>query len=339
MKDPFCGITFELLRDLMAKQGFGDDIALKTVTNFYRRRIYDFSGMNNITKKVREFLEMRFEPGLFSPVRSERSSDLSAKFLFISASQKSFETVFIPDGKRRTVCVSTQSGCRMGCSFCLTGMYGFRGSLTTWEIINQVISIPFSEEITHVVFMGMGEPLDNTDELLKACTILTSSWGLALSPRHITVSTVGITPEVERFLNESKCNLTLSLHSPFPRERAEVIPAEKRYPAGKIINMMKEFPSAKKRRFSVAYIMIKDLNDSDTHLEELIRLLSGTAIRVNLLPYHAIDRFPMVTSPPERMEYFSQKLAASGISASVRRSRGADISAACGLLAANKFNK
>jgi 23S rRNA (adenine2503-C2)-methyltransferase len=339
MKEPFCGMTYKTLCTIMAEYGFEEDHALKVVTNFYRRRNPDFSRMDNVPKNVRELMGMRFSTGLFQPVKSEKSSDLSHKFLFMPDARKPIEAVFIPEKKRRTVCVSIQSGCRMGCSFCLTGRYGFRGNLTAGQIINQVMSIPFSAEITHVVFMGMGEPLDNTDELLKACGILTASWGLALTPRHITVSTVGITPEVERFLNESDCNLTLSLHSPFPVERAEVIPAERLYPAGKIINMMKEFPVAKKRRFSVAYIMMQDVNDSDSHLEELIKLLRDTAIRVNILPYHPVEGDRSVTSPAGRMEYFRQKLMLSGISASVRKSRGADISAACGLLAANRINQ
>jgi 23S rRNA (adenine2503-C2)-methyltransferase len=185
--------------------------------------------------------------------------------------------------------------------------------------------------------MGMGEPLDNLDEVQSACRILTSSWGLAISPAHITVSTVGITPAVQRFLTESDCNLTLSLYSPFPDERAGVVPAEKRYPAREIIKLMKDIPQVRKRRFSIAYIMIRDVNDSDSHLAELINLLKESKIRVNILPYHAIDADRYLPSAVERMDYFREKLNASGISSSLRKSRGADISAACGLLAANKL--
>jgi 23S rRNA (adenine2503-C2)-methyltransferase len=201
-------------------------------------------------------------------------------------------------------------------------------------MVNQVLSIPYSREITHVVFMGMGEPLDNIDEVLAACRILTSSWGLSLGPAHITVSTVGITPAVERFLDGSDCNLTLSLFSPFPGERVKVVPVEKVYPANQVLELMKSHSHSKKRRFSIAYVMIHDINDSEVHLEELVRMLKGTSIRVNLLPYHMTPDDSCTPSPGDRIEYFRQRLTLSGISASVRRSRGADISAACGLLAA-----
>jgi 23S rRNA (adenine2503-C2)-methyltransferase len=332
--DQFCGVTFEQLIQFMEGNGYSASHALKAVTNYYRRRIPDFRSMDNLPKPVRELLDREYQTGLFTPVKYEVSSDLSVRYLFRTNDGKSFETVFIPDGKRKTVCISTQSGCRMGCPFCLTGKYGFRGNLTAGEIIGQVMSMPSSREITHVVFMGMGEPLDNPGELQKACEILTSSWGLAISPGKITVSTVGITPAVTRFLSESKCNLTLSLFSPFAGERAEVVPAEKKYPAREIIEMLREYPETGKRRFTVAYVMISDVNDSEAHLEELIKLLGGTSIRVNILPYHVIPGDSCTPSTPDRMQYFRQKLTVSGISASVRRSRGTDISAACGLLAA-----
>jgi 23S rRNA (adenine2503-C2)-methyltransferase len=181
--------------------------------------------------------------------------------------------------------------------------------------------------------MGMGEPLDNPDEVLKACEILTSGWGLAISPRNITVSTVGITPAIKRFLDESDCNLTLSLYSPFADERKAVVPAEKNYPAEEIVEMMRNFPLKRKRRLSVAYVMINGINDSARHLERLITLLRTTSIRVNLLPYHKVPGDINEPSPPDTMAYFKHALVTSGVSASVRRSRGADISAACGLLA------
>ena len=174
----------------------------------------------------------------------------------------------------------------MGCPFCVTGRYGFHGNLSAGEIVNQVISIPGSSGVTHVVFMGMGEPMDNLENVLKACRILSSEWGLAISPRNITVSTVGITSGIEKFLQSSECNLTLSLHSPFPDERELVVPAEKRYPVHEIIRIMMNYPLKKKRRLSIAYIMIKNLNDTDLHLEGLKALLKGSKIRVNLLQYH-----------------------------------------------------
>ncbi len=234
---------------------------------------------------------------------------------------------------RDTICVSTQSGCRMGCPFCVTARYGFHGDLDTCDIISQILGIPTAGKVTHVVFMGMGEPLDNLENVLKACEILSAEWGMALSPRNITVSTVGITPAIIPFLEKTGCNLTLSLFSPFPEERIKVVPAENKYPAIEIIEIMKGFPLKKKRRLSVAYVMISNVNDTDRHLEGLKKMLKGSGIRVNLLPYHSVQGDENVSSAEERMMYFKHNLVISGISASIRRSRGADISAACGLLA------
>jgi len=220
----------------------------------------------------------------------------------------------------------------MGCSFCVTSRYGYRGNLTAGEIVNQIIAIPHSSNVTHVVFMGMGEPMDNIGNVLKACKIITSEWGLAISSKNVTVSTVGIMPGIERFLSESECNLTLSLFSPFPGERKKMVPVESKYPVGSIIKLLKSYPLKKKRRLSLAYIMIKDLNDTDRHLEELKDILADSSIRINLLPYHAPDE-QYSASSPERIQFFKHNLIISGISASIRKSRGADISAACGLLA------
>jgi 23S rRNA (adenine2503-C2)-methyltransferase len=222
----------------------------------------------------------------------------------------------------------------MGCSFCATAKFGYKGNLTAGEIINQIISIPHAGEITHVVFMGMGEPMDNLENVIKACRILTSEWGLSISPKNITVSTVGIMPEVEQFLLRTNCNLTLSLFSPFPDEREKVVPTERLHPAAGVVEIMKKSPFKKKRRLSIAYIMLNNINDTDDHLEELKTILKGSVIRVNLLSYHPVHNDQNSSSSAERMQYFKHNLVVSGISASIRKSRGTDISAACGLLAA-----
>jgi 23S rRNA (adenine2503-C2)-methyltransferase len=200
-------------------------------------------------------------------------------------------------------------------------------------MVNQIIGITQAERITHIVFMGMGEPMDNLEEVLKACNIITAEWGLALSSRNVTVSTVGIMPGVLKFLQRSDCNLTLSIYSPFSEERKKFIPAENHYPVQNIIEVMKTFPVKKKRRLSLAYVMIKDLNDTEGHLEKLKYILKGSSIRVNLLPYNPGLNDQNCSSSPEKMHFFKHNLIVSGISASIRKSRGADISAACGLLA------
>ena len=329
-----CGLTADELYDLIRPYDFSYSNALSVLNSVYKKGTKEISDFMKIPKKLKETLISSSWTGILDPVSSEVSEDKTVKYLFRTNSGKQFEAVYISDSKRHTVCVSTQSGCRMGCPFCASGRYGFHGNLTAGEIVSQILSVPFAEKVTHVVFMGMGEPLDNFENVLKACEIITAQWGLALSPGNVTVSTVGIRPGIESFLRQSSCNLTLSLYSPFSVERQQVVPAEKKYPARDIIQLMKDSILKKGRRFSVAYVMINGLNDSDAHLKELISILKGTIIRVNLLPYHSAGIDEMSSSSPDKMQYFKHNLVISGISASVRKSRGSDISAACGLLAA-----
>lgn len=328
-----CGLTADEIFDLIYSSGYSRIQALSVSNSIYKKHISDISHFARIPNRLKEILQKISYTGINLPLASEMSEDKSVKYLFRTEDGKEFETVYIPEKKRNTVCVSTQSGCRMGCSFCVTARYGYRGNLSAGEIVNQIIAIPQSENVTHVVFMGMGEPMDNLDNVLKACKIITAEWGLAISVRNVTVSTVGLMPGVEQFLQNSECNLTLSLYSPFPEERKKMVPAENKYPVGTIINLIRKSPPKKKRRLSVAYIMIKGLNDSDSHLEELKSLLKDSAIRVNLLPYHSLPNDQKSSSSAERMQVFKHNLITSGVSASIRKSRGTDISAACGLLA------
>ena len=333
VKKSLCGLTSGEIFDIIGSYGFTNVHATSISNSIYKKRISDIAYLSKIPGRLNEVLSDIAVSGIYPPVATEVSADKSLKYLFRTEDNKKFETVFIPDNKRNTVCVSTQSGCRMGCSFCVTGKYGYRGNLTAGEIVNQIIAIPQSQNITHVVFMGMGEPMDNLENVLKACRIITAEWGLALSSRNITVSTVGILAEVEQFLQKSDCNLTLSLFSPFMEERKKFIPVEIKYPVHTIINAMKSFPVRKKRRLSIAYVMVKNLNDTDRHLDELKNILKDSSIRVNLLPYHAVLNDKNCSSSSERMQFFKHNLIVSGISASIRKSRGTDISAACGLLA------
>lgn len=333
IKESLCGLTADEIFHLIEPFGFSISNSLSISNSIYKKRSGEISEFTKIPGRLKAELSLNSITGIFNPVASEISVDKTVKYLFRTESGKEFETVFMPDKKRNTVCVSVQSGCRMGCPFCVTGKYGFRGNLTAGEIVNQIIAIPDSEKVTHVVLMGMGESMDNLKNVLKACKIITAGWGLAISSRNVTVSTVGITPAIKKFLENSDCNLTLSLYSPFAEERRVVIPVEKLYPVKEIIEILKKYPVKKKRRLSVAYVMIKDVNDTDDHLSGIQTLLSGSDIRVNLLPYHTVGDDPNSSSPAERMLYFKHNLVVSGISASVRKSRGLDISAACGLLA------
>jgi 23S rRNA (adenine2503-C2)-methyltransferase len=335
-KKNLCGLTVEEIFDLIEPSGYTIGQAVSIAHGIYKKGVADISLIGKISGKLKKYLNEIAETGVVEPVYSENSKDGTVKYLFINKAGLEYETVFIPDGKRRTVCISTQSGCRMGCTFCATGRFGFRGNLTAGEIVSQLISLPNHNEITHAVFMGMGEPMDNLENVLKACGLITAEWGLSLSPGNVTVSTVGIRAGVERFLSSSECNLTLSLYSPFIEERSRFIPVEKVSPVQEIIQMMKDFPLRKKRRLSLAYVMMKGINDTESHLEALRNLVKGSEIRINLLHYNPSEGDESVSSSPERIQHFKHNLVISGISASVRKSRGKDISAACGLLAAKK---
>jgi 23S rRNA (adenine2503-C2)-methyltransferase len=334
-KKILCGLTNEEILSMISAEGYNLNHSSAIAHSIYKKRIKEIEQLLKVPKKLKEYLSEISVTGITAPVSSLISSDKTVKYLYRNHEGKLFETVYIPDNKRNTVCVSVQSGCRMGCNFCVTGRYGFHGDLSAGDIVNQIIAIPPAEKVTHVVFMGMGEPLDNLGNVIKACKIITSEWGLAISPRNVTVSSVGISPGVDAFLEQSACNLTVSLYSPFSEERVRVIPAESVYPVHEIIKKMKQYPLRKKRRLSIAYVMIKDVNDTGRHMEALADLLKGSEIRVNLLPYHRSENDPLTSSSEEKLLYFKHNLVTSGISASVRRSRGADISAACGLLASS----
>jgi 23S rRNA (adenine2503-C2)-methyltransferase len=331
-KKLIAGMDPDMLALHLAAAGIEERYSRRLLYWIYRRGIQSFSEPDDIPVRVKSALEERFLPGVNPPVSSLRSVDGSVKYLFSTAAGLPHETVWLPEGRRLMVCVSVQSGCRMGCSFCATGRNGWSGNLTAGEIVNQVVGLP--DPFTHIVLMGMGEPGDNIDEVIRACRVFTAEWGLAAGRSKVTVSTVGVTPSVTRLLNETEVNITLSLHSPFPDERAEVIPVERRWPFTETLELMKEYGNSRRRRFTVAYVMIKGKNDSKRHLEELRRLLHGTGIRVNLLPYHPLAGDSEESADEETMMQFRHLLVTSGVGASVRKSRGADIAAACGMLAA-----
>jgi 23S rRNA (adenine2503-C2)-methyltransferase len=333
IKNNLCGMTLEEVM-LHSGNGVKETHGFAITNSIYKKGISKISDLPKIPKEIKELIEINNTIHILSPHKHEVSNDKSVKYLFRTEDERCFETVFLPENKRNTVCVSVQSGCRMGCPYCLTSQYGFRGDLSSGEILSQIIGIPYRQLITRVVFMGMGEPMDNLDNVLKACKIMTSEWGFSLGSSNITVSTVGITPGIIRFLNESDCNLTVSLHSPFSAERSTIIPIEKKYPVNEIIRILKTYPIKKKRRFTFAYIMINGFNDTDSHLEELKRILRGTQIRVNLIPFHNTGKGDLKSSSAERMQYYRHSLVVNGVSASIRKSRGTDISAACGQLAA-----
>lgn len=331
-KISLAGLSLNAITEALSESGIDQKYAGRVAYWIYKKHIRSVREMISIGGTTRRLIEEHFETGITPPTEEIKSADGSVKHIFTYPGDRRIETVYIPEAKRRTVCVSTQCGCARGCTYCLTGEMGLRGNLTAGEIVNQVLAIPGSATVTHVVFMGMGEPMDNIDEVLKSIEILTAEWGMALGSANITVSTVGIIPGIEKLLKASRCNLTLSLVSPISSERLALVPTEKNYPAASVMNLIRNTQPIKQRRFSIAYMMLSGVNDSDEHLEALISLVKGSSVRVNLLKYHRHSDQPFVSSPAERMHLFREKLLDAGISASIRKSRGEDISAACGML-------
>jgi len=305
---------------------------------FYRRRTADFARMTDLPAAARERLTARFTDPLSAPKRVDESSDGTKKYLYRTLSGASIEAAYIPDGDRATLCVSSQAGCRMGCRFCATGRQGLQHSLAPAEILNQIVSLPEYEKLTNLVFMGMGEPLDNTDAVLRALDILTSDWGFGWSPTRITLSTSGITPQVARLLDASRVHLAVSLHNPFADERARIMPVERAYPIRGLIDLLRHYDFTGQRRISFEYILMAGLNDTPRHIRELCRLLNGLPCRINLIRFHKIPGSPYFSPSRAEMERFRDALSAKGIVTTIRASRGEDIRAACGLLstAANR---
>ena len=297
----------------------------------YNKRAASFEAMSNLSKKSRELLAERYEVGLTPPLREQTSADGTKKYLF-AAGDRTVEAAYIPDRERATLCVSTQVGCQMDCLFCATGKQGFEKNLTAAEIVNQVLSLPEFDTLTNIVFMGMGEPLNNYDNLMRSLDILTQEWALGWSPTRITVSTCGIIPNLKRFLEESKCNLAISMHSPFHDERLRIMPIEKAYPIKEVVHLVKQHDWHGQRRLSFEYIVFKDLNDTKEHIKELARLLGSLRCRVNLIRYHKVPDIPLKSPDLATMTWFRDALNDKGIIATIRASRGQDIDAACGLL-------
>lgn len=306
----------------------------------YKKRVPQIEAMTNLSFAARRRLgELGYVSGRIEPFDVQVSADGTKKYLFPTLGGRYIEAVYIPDGERATLCVSSQAGCRMGCKFCMTGRQGFQHNLTAGEIVNQALAIPESERLTNIVFMGMGEPMDNIDNVLRAIEILTSDWGLAWSPTRITVSTIGVIPAMERLLRETKVHLAVSLHNPFDDERRELMPVQNRYPVRDVIASLRKFDFSHQRRLSFEYIVFEGVNDSPRHVEGLVRLLKGLDCRINLIRFHAIPDSPLKGSSPERVKRFNGALNAAGITTTSRSSRGEDILAACGLLSTQAQEK
>lgn len=330
-KPALVGMTLDEIKKVCENLHMPRFAAREIALWIYRRGATDFDHFTNISKKARLLLAGTMEIGLAPFLKVNISNDGTKKYLF-PVRDRFIESAYIPEIKRHTLCLSSQIGCKLGCQFCMTARQGFQGQLSAGQIVNQFLSIPERELITNIVFMGMGEPFDNISEVLKALEILTAGYGMAISSRKITISTVGIIPGMEQFITESKCQLAISLHSPFHEERALLMPIEKIYPIQDVIDALKKFTFEKQRRISFEYILFKGLNDSPRHVKQLARLLNGLRCRINLIRFHKIPGSSLQSTDEKAIHEFRSRLDSKGITTTVRASRGEDILAACGLL-------
>lgn len=321
------GKTLTELQDVALSVGLQKFAGKQLAEWLYVKRVTSFDQMTNISLKGRQALQAKYTIGRHDPIREAVSVDGTRKYLF-EVGEQFIESVYIPEDDRATLCVSTQAGCKMGCRFCMTGTLGFHGHLSAADILNQIF---YFDDLTNVVFMGEGEPMDNLDHVLRALEIMTADYGCAWSPKRITVSTVGI-PAMKRFLEQSECHLAVSMHNPFAIERKEIMPAEKMLSITDIVALLKQYDWSHQRRVSFEYICWAGQNDTPRHAKELLRLLKGLPCRINLIRFHAgVDRaFP--ASDEKQMEWFRDYLTDNGITTTIRKSRGEDILAACGML-------
>lgn len=340
MKEKLLGKTLNELKEVAKSLGLPSFVGGQIARWMYVSRVRSFDGMTNVSKAARSLLEEKYDLGVSAPAGMAESRDGTRKYLFevgcpmpSGVENSAVEAVMIPEADRKTLCVSSQAGCRMGCKFCMTGRQGYHGNLDVADILNQFISIDESAELTNAVFMGMGEPLDNAEAVFKAIEVLTAEWGFAWSPKRITLSSIGVLPNLKRYLDGCRCHLAISLHNPFPDERESMMPVQKAWPLAEVLALIRQYDFSGQRRVSFEYTMFSGYNDDKRHADALFRLLSGLECRVNLIRFHQIPDFPYSCSPDAVMERFRDRLSAHGITCTIRSSRGEDILAACGMLA------
>ena len=336
------GKTLEELQAVAQEVGLPRFAGKQLAEWIYVRRATSFDEMTNISLKGREALKARYTIGRHAPVAEAVSKDGTKKYLFAIKGEEArrregdearyIESVYIPDDDRATLCVSTQAGCKMGCRFCMTGTLGFHGHLSAADILNQIFSIPDADKLTNIVYMGEGEPMDNLDNVLRSLNAMTSPWGCAWSPKRITVSSVGIAKGLKRFIEENECHLAISLHNPFAAERQQIMPIEKAQHLSDVIALLRQYDWSHQRRVSFEYICWGGVNDTPKHANELLRLLKGLDCRINLIRFHAGVAKEFTNSDEKQMEWMRDYLTDHGITTTIRRSRGEDILAACGML-------
>ena len=332
IRKPLLGMSLYELKEVAKTLGLPAFAGGQIAKWIYTQHVKSIDDMTNISKAGREKLKEAYVIGCMPHLHRLESKDGTVKYLFPTTSGKSVETVFIPEKDRATLCVSSQVGCKMNCLFCQTGKQGFEGSLPASDILNQIYSLPESERLTNIVFMGQGEPMDNIDNVLRATEILTAPYGYAWSPKRITVSSVGVKNKLKRFLDESECHVAISMHSPFHEQRMQLMPAERGMSIESVVELLRNYDFSHQRRLSFEYIMFGGLNDSTEHAKEIIKLTRGLDCRVNLIKFHKIPDVDLKGCDEHKMEAFRDYLTAHGVFTTIRASRGQDIFAACGLL-------
>ena len=332
MQEWLLGKTLPELEEIVLRLGMPRFTARQMADWIYKKHVGSIDLMTNISGKNREILAKNYTLGGIAPTRVQESTDGTKKYLFPTLRSKSIESAYIPDKDRATLCVSSQAGCRMGCRFCMTAQQGFQHNLTAGEIVNQIRSLPERDTLTNVVYMGMGEPMDNLEEVLKSIDILTSDWGYGWSPTRITVSTIGVLPALKTFLEKTNVHLAVSLHNPFAGERQAMMPAQNAHPFEAVMSEIKKHDFSHQRRVSFEYIMFAGQNDTPRHIKEFTRLAGGLKCRVNLIRWHEIPGADFPGSNESAMIRFRDALTDKGVIATIRTSRGEDIDAACGML-------
>ena len=332
------GLTLDELQTVVKSLGMPAFTAKQIAQWVYGKRVRSIDEMTNLSNKNRALLSESFEIGASAPVDSMHSVDGTIKYLYQTVDHQYIESVYIPDGDRATLCVSSQIGCKMGCKFCMTGRQGFHGHLSVSDILNQIYSLPEADRLTNVVYMGQGEPFDNLENVLRSTEILTADFGWGWSPKRITVSTVGIRKEgLERFLKESQCHLAISMHNPIPEQRAQLMPAERLISIREVVEVLRSYDWSHQRRLSFEYIVFGDWNDSLDYGKEIVNLLHGLECRVNLIRFHQIPDSDLRNTEPQQMIRLRDYLTQHGVFTTIRASRGEDIYAACGLLSTKKL--
>ncbi len=338
-KEKLYGKTLNELIAVTKRVGLPGFAAKQIADWLYKKEITTIGEMTNLSKRMRDLLEVDYEIGLSVPVNVSESSDGTKKYLYKVLNDKFIETAYIPENERTTICVSSQAGCKMGCIFCMTGRQGFQGNLSSNEILNQFRSLPEFRKLTNMVYMGMGEPLDNLTGVMKSLEILTGEWGYGWSPTRITVSTVGLKGTIKDFLEKSRCHLAVSLHSPFDEERKRLMPIQRTNSVKEVLEIIRSFNFNSQRRVSFEYILFKGVNDTPSHVKELARILNGIKCRINIIRFHQIPGSEFNSPDLASTIAFREALNAKGLLTTIRASRGVDIQAACGLLSTLELNK